>query len=216
MGKPSIVDRLLCPMAALPARNRPARGGGGGIAGHKRGFGQVLTQPALALGKRLRWEHTTLIASGDDSTDSSVCWMRATAPVWIYIVFMKRSKHCPTEPCRTFSSGITPGALAAVYGGEGPEVLAGPVIHKIPERSTAAKYGSYPRGRDRPRIRDAEGYGTKRKFHARWNADAPRAGGLSSRWLGCPESAVHAAGGRQGRTYSPSPAPLRGSGRLGG
>ena len=34
--------------------NRPARGGGGGIAGHKRGFGQVLTQPALALGKQLK------------------------------------------------------------------------------------------------------------------------------------------------------------------
>lgn len=46
-----------------------------------RGFGQVLTQPALALASACGWEYTTLIASGDDSTDSSVCWMRATDSV---------------------------------------------------------------------------------------------------------------------------------------
>lgn len=49
---------------------------------------------------------------------------------------MKRSKHCPTGALQdVFKRDHAERTLASVHGGEGlPEVLARPVIHKIPEQ----------------------------------------------------------------------------------
>ena len=68
-----------------------------------------------------------MIASGDDSTDSSVCWMRGDRlGLDVHIVFHEEIEALPHGALQdVLKRDHAERALAAVHGGEGlPEILA--------------------------------------------------------------------------------------------